>query len=108
MSSYAIIASGSKQYRVEPKTVIEVEKLEIPENQKEISLNQVLFLRQGDNIRVGAPFIQGAKVLCDYLGDFRGPKVISFKFRRRKASRKKHGHRQDLTRLQVKEIIAAK
>ncbi len=108
MSSYAIVVTGSKQYRVEPKAIIEVEKLEIPENQKQISLNQVLFLREGDNIRVGSPFIQGAKVVCDYLGDFRGKKVISLKYRRRKASRRKHGHRQDLSRLQVKEIIAAK
>ncbi len=104
MSKYAIITTGSKQYRVEPKDVIEVEKLSLPENQKEISLNQVLFIRDGEKFHVGNPEVKGASVLCDYLGEFRGPKVISLKYRRRKASRRKKGHRQDLVRLLVKEI----
>ena len=106
MPAYAIVETGSKQYRVEADTVLEVEKLVLPENQKQIALEKVLFFRDGDKIQVGSPFIRGAKVVCDYLGEFRAPKVISLKYRRRKASRRKKGHRQDLYRLRVKEIIA--
>ena len=108
MSDYAIIETGSKQYRVEPKALLEIEKLNLAEKQTEVSLEKVLFVREGDKLFFGDPWVKGAKVICDYLGDYRGPKVISFKYRRRKASRKKHGHRQDLTRLEVKEIVAAK
>ena len=105
MGPYAIVETGSKQYRVEPKDVIEIEKVELPEKQKQVSLDKVLFLHDGEKIQVGAPFIPGAKVICDHLGNFRARKVISLKYRRRKASRRKHGHRQDLSRLLVQEIV---
>lgn len=105
MSKYAVVETGSKQYRVEPQSVIEVELLNLPEGQKEVVLDQVLLIGDGENVKIGAPSVQGAKVICDFLEEFRGPKVVSFKFRRRKASRKKHGHRQDMIRLKVKEIV---
>ncbi len=104
MSRYAIVETGSKQYRVELKSVIEVERIDVPENKKEVSLEKVLFVHDGEKLHFGTPLVKGAKVVCDYLGDIRGPKVISFKFRRRKASRRKRGHRQEITRLLVKEI----
>lgn len=107
MSNYAIIESGSKQYRVEPKGVLQIEKLELPEGQKQVSLDRVLFIRDGEKIQVGNPTIAGATVLCDCVGDFKAPKVVSFKFRRRKASRRIHGHRQHFTRLIVREIKAS-
>ena len=106
MSVYAIIETGSKQYRVEPKSVIEVEKLVLPENSKEVTLDKVLLYQEGSDLKIGTPHIQGAKVICDYVGAFRGEKVISLKYRKRKASRRKKGHRQDLMRLVVKEIKA--
>ena len=108
MSQYAVVETGSKQYRVELKSLIEVELLNVPEGQKEVSLDKVLLIRNGDQIQVGTPHVAGAKVICDYLGDFRDKKVISFRFRRRKNSRRKHGHRQDLSRLMVKEIKSGK
>lgn len=104
MSQYAIINTGSKQYRVEPNHVVEIERFDFPEDQKQVTLDQVLLVRDGEKIHVGNPWVKGASVLCDNLGEFRGPKVVSLKYRRRKASRKKHGHRQDLLRLLVKEI----
>ena len=104
MNHYAIIETGAKQYRVEPNAIIEVEKLPLEENQKEYSFSQVLFVRTGEKVHVGKPHVAGASVLCDYLGDIRGDKVISFKFRKRKASRRKKGHRQSYSRLLVKEI----
>jgi len=105
---YAIIETGSKQLRVEPNAVIEVEKIPLPENTKEICLDKVLLLNDGETIRVGTPWVSGVKVLCDCLGQFRHPKVISFKYRRRKASRRKRGHRQEFLRLLVKEIKVEK
>ena len=108
MSSYAIIETGSKQYRVEPKSIIEVEKLSLPESGKEILLDKVLLVSNGKDIQVGNPLVQGASVVCELMEEFRAPKVISFRFRRRKNSRRKKGHRQDLLRLVVKEIKGAK
>ncbi len=105
MSKYAVIETGSKQYRVEPQSVIEVELLELAEGQKEVVLDQVLMIGEGENVKIGTPSIKGAKVVCDFMEEFRGPKIVSFKFRRRKASKKKHGHRQDMIRLRVKEIV---
>ncbi len=104
MSQYAIIETGSKQYRVEPKDLIEVEKLEVVAGQKEIALDKVLFIHDGKQLHVGTPILKGASVLCDYVGNIRSKKVISFRFRRRKNSRRKKGHRQTLTQLLVKEI----
>ena len=104
MSQYAIIESGSKQYRVEPKSVLEIEKLEIPEGQKQVTLDKVLLVRKGEDIQVGTPHVIGASVVCDFLGTFRGKKVRIFRFRRRKNSRRQHGHRQWFSKLVVKEI----
>ncbi len=104
MANYAIVETGSKQYWVEPKQVIEVELLDIPEGQKEVVLDQVMLVQAGGHLTVGTPVIAGAKIICENLGEFRGPKLIHYRYRRRKSSRKKQGHRQDMLRLQVKEI----
>jgi large subunit ribosomal protein L21 len=108
MSNYAIIETGSKQYRVEPKSVIEVEKLDLTEGQKEVTLDRVLLVRKGDDVQVGTPHVKGATVICDYVGATQGKKVINFRFRRRKNSRRKIGHRQQFSKLVVKEIRTGK
>ena len=108
MPSYAIIETGSKQYRVEPESIIEVEKLKLPEGEKDVLLERVLLLSNGKDVQVGSPFVKGASVVCELIEEFRAPKVISFRFRRRKNSRRKKGHRQDLLRLRVKEIKSVK
>ena len=107
MSAYAIVETGSKQYRVEPKSIIEVERLKLAEGEREVRLEKVLLVSNGKDVQVGNPLVKGASVVCELLEEFRAPKVISFRFRRRKNSRRKKGHRQDLLRLQVKEIKAA-
>lgn len=104
MGNFAIIETGSKQYWVEPNQVIEVELLASAEAQKEVLLEQVLLVQNGPQVMVGAPTVAGAKVVCQNLGAVRGPKVVHYRMRRRKASRRKHGHRQDMLRLLVKEI----
>ncbi|MFH0984017.1 MAG: 50S ribosomal protein L21 [Candidatus Omnitrophota bacterium] len=104
MEKYAIVETGSKQYWVEPKQVIEVELLDIPEGQKEVILDQVMLVQNGGQVKVGTPLVARAKIVCENLGEMRGPKLIHYRMRRRKSSRRKQGHRQDLLRLLVKEI----
>ncbi len=101
---YAIIEVGAKQYLVKKDDTIEVEKQDAAEG-KEITLNKVLLVSEDDKLRVGQPYLKEAKVLALILKHTKGEKVISFKYRRRKSSHWKKGHRQQLTRLKIKEII---
>lgn len=100
---YAIVETGSKQYRVEENDVFEVERLSEKEG-SDISIKDVLMIHDGRKLEVGQPKVQGAAVVCHIVKHFRGPKIAVFKIRRKKNSRRKTGHRQDLTRLKVKEI----
>ena len=105
---YAIVETGSKQYKVAKNDTIEVEKLGL-KKAKEVKLDKVLFISDKKHAEIGSPYIKGAHVVCDVLGEKRDKKVISFKYRRRHASsKKKIGHRQDLTRLSIKEIEIGK
>jgi large subunit ribosomal protein L21 len=105
MSNYAVIQTGGKQYLVEPNTIIQVELL-TPGKDVNVELDQVLLVKNGDDIRVGQPLLKGAKVICEALGEAKGPKVVTLKYRRRKASRNKKGHRQKYSQLLVKEIVS--
>jgi len=101
---YAIVETGSKQYKVSKNDTIEIERLGL-KKAKEVKLDKVLFISDKKDATVGNPYIKGAHVLCDILGEKRAKKVISFKYRRRHASsKKKIGHRQGYTLLKVKEI----
>ncbi len=100
---YAIIEVGAKQYHVEKDDIIEVEKLDTDEG-KEITLDKVLLASKDKKIEVGQPYLKQAKVTAKVLKHFKDKKVVSYKYRRRKASHWKKGHRQQLTRLQIKEI----
>ena len=103
---YAIIETGSKQYRVEIGDVLDVERLRGKEG-GELKLRDVLLLRDGKKLEVGQPKVKGATVTCEVVEQLRGKKIDVFKFKRRKDSRRKIGHRQELTRLKVKEIGVA-
>lgn len=100
---YAIIEVGAKQYLVKKDDIIEVEKQAASEA-KEITLNRVLLVSKDKSIEVGSPYIKEAKVKAIVLKQFKAKKVISFKYRRRKSSHWTKGHRQQLTRLKIKEI----
>jgi large subunit ribosomal protein L21 len=100
---YAVIATGGKQYRVAPGALLDVELLEGAAGTK-VRLEEVLALRTGDTFQVGTPRLAGASVQAEVVAHRRGPKVISFKFRRRKGYHRKVGHRQALTRLKILEI----
>ena len=101
--SYAVIATGGKQYRVEAGQTIEIERLK-EEAGKEVALSTVLAFSDGSTLKVGSPYIEGAVVTLEITEHFRGPKVINFKKKRRKGYQRKVGHRQELTRAVVKSI----
>jgi large subunit ribosomal protein L21 len=102
---YAVIKTGGKQYRVAPDDVLTVEKIEGEAGGK-IEFGEVLMIG-GETPKFGAPLISGAKVMAELVEQTRGPKLIAFKKRRRKNSRRKRGHRQDLTTVRITSIVGA-
>jgi large subunit ribosomal protein L21 len=101
---YAIIDVGGKQEKVVVGDCLTIDRIS---NKKDVTFSHVLLLSDGDKVTVGTPYVKGAKVSAVVLGETRGPKVISFKYRRRKSSREKIGHRQDLTKIKITEIALA-
>ncbi|MEQ8818543.1 MAG: 50S ribosomal protein L21 [Thalassobaculum sp.] len=102
---FAVVKTGGKQYKVASGDVIKVEKLEA-EAGATVELDQVLMVGGDGNVTVGAPMVAGAKVAFEVLEQTKGPKVIIFKKRRRKNSRRTRGHRQQITVLRVTGITA--
>lgn len=100
---YAIVETGGKQYRVKKNDTFEVEKLETGLG-KAINLDKVLMYVDGKKVEIGQPYLKNVKVSCEVLANIKAKKVISFKYRRRKSSRTKIGHRQKYTKLKVKDI----
>jgi large subunit ribosomal protein L21 len=103
---YAVIKTGGKQYRVAPDDVLTIEKVAGDAGAK-VEFAEVLMIGGSDATKLGSPFVSGAKVVAELVEHTRGPKVISFKKRRRKNSRRKRGHRQDLSTVRIKSIIGA-
>jgi large subunit ribosomal protein L21 len=100
---YAVIEVGGKQQTVKKGDSIVVERLEALEG-KDIALDKVLLVASADKVDIGQPYLKGATVAAQVLKHIRGEKVVSFKYRRRKSSHWKKGHRQELSRIQIKEI----
>jgi len=100
---YAVIETGSKQYKVAKDDIILVEKLHVKLGGS-VRLEKVLLAKDGNSVHVGKPYLKGAHVLCESLGNVRQDKLIAFKYKRRKSEKKKIGHRQDLLKLKVKAI----
>ena len=101
---FAIVKTGGKQYRVAPGDILRVERLP-GERGDEILLDEVLLVADGDNIQVGQPLVEGARVVGEILRQGQAKKIIVFKKKRRKKYRRKQGHRQLYTAFQVREII---
>jgi large subunit ribosomal protein L21 len=101
---YAIIEDGGKQYRAVEGETIEVD-LYPSEAEEQIDLEHVLLIRDGDDITVGAPFIEGALVQATVLGMVKGPKVVVFRYKPKKRIRVKTGHRQKYTKLRIDSIV---
>ena len=100
---FAVIRTGGKQYRVAAEDVLKVEKVKGDPGEI-VQFGEVLVVG-GDSVTLGAPTIAGATVAAEVLEQGRGPKVIAFKKRRRKNSRRKRGHRQEFTLIRVTEIL---
>ncbi len=103
---YAVIKTGGKQYRVAPDDVLTIEKVEGDTGAK-VEFAEVLMIGGSGEPKLGTPLVSGAKVVAELVEQTRGPKVIAFKKRRRKNSRRKRGHRQDLTTVRIKNIVGA-
>ena len=101
---FAIVETGSKQYKVQAGDVIEVELLS-GEPGDAIELGRVLLVANGDEVKVGAPVVAGASVKATVLAETKGRKEIVFMYRPKKRIRQKTGHRQKYTQLRVDEII---
>jgi large subunit ribosomal protein L21 len=102
---YAVIKTGGKQYKVSEGQTLKIEKLAAEEGAK-VDLDQVLMVGDGDNVTVGAPYIEGGKVTATIKSHGKGDKVEIVKFRRRKHHRKHQGHRQEFTEIEINSISA--
>ena len=100
---YAIIETGGRQYRVGKDEIFLTNRIDGKEKSV-VKFKKVLFAKEKDSYHIGTPHLKEAYVTCEILAHPRAKKVVAFKYRRRKSSRRTIGHRQDLTRLKVKEI----
>lgn len=100
---YAIVQCKGVQYRVVPDQVIQIPRTEA-EPGSTLTLDQVLFVQDGTESRVGTPLVENATVEAEVLGHVRGKKVVVGKYKRRKDYRRKKGHRQDFTEVRIRSI----
>jgi large subunit ribosomal protein L21 len=101
---YAIIETGGKQYRVEKNDVIDIELVDTAQDGK-IEFAQVLFLNDGASLKIGAPYLAQGIVKAELVAEVKGPKVVAFKYKKRKGYRRKVGHRQRYSRIKITDII---
>ena len=100
---YAIVEIGGQQFKIEKDQKLYVNLMEGDEG-KEVEFDQVLLLANGDDIQVGKPLVDGARIKAKILANVKSDKVIVFKKKRRKGYQKKNGHRQPMTQIQIEEI----
>jgi len=100
---YAVIETGSKQYRVAAGDTLEIERVAVQAGQP-VTFDRVLLVNQDGKLSVGHPTVPQASVTADVVEHIRGPKLIAYKMRRREGYRRKVGHRQELTVVKIKEI----
>ncbi len=104
---FAIIESGSHQFRVEPNSLIVVNRIELEQGAPFASDKVLLVSDDANEVKIGTPFVEGCKVTGTVLEHYRGKKIIVFKMKRRKGYRRKRGHRQELTRIRIEKIETA-
>ena len=100
---FAVIESGGKQHRVEEGEILRLEKLAAGPGET-VTFDRVLLIAQGDDIKVGTPFVDGGEVTAEVVGEGRGEKITVIKFKRRKNYHRKQGHRQSYTKVRVTGI----
>lgn len=102
---FAIVAHGSKQYRVAPGDELDLDLMDAQVND-EVVLDQVLMLQNDGQLKVGTPVVEGARAVVKVLGETRGPKIRVFRYKPKNNFRKRQGHRQRYTRVRVERIEA--
>ncbi len=102
---YAVLETGSKQYRVSAGDTLEIERLAVEAGQP-VTFDRVLMVNNDGKVTVGSPTVASASVVADVVEHTRGEKKIAYKMKRRKGFRKTIGHRQELTVVKIKEIKA--
>lgn len=100
---YAIIRTGGKQFRAEPGKTLRIPSLAV-EPGETISFDEVLLSADGEQVRLGAPLVEGAAVTAEVVRHGKGEKIIVFKFKRRKNYARKQGHRQKYTEVRINDI----
>ena len=103
---YAVFATGGKQYRATTGDKLNIEKLDA-EKGSTVELDQVLMVGEGEDVKVGTPYLKGGKVTATVVEHGRGDKIRILKFKRRKHHMKRMGHRQDFTRIEITGIAAS-
>ncbi len=103
---YAIVEILGQQFKVEQGKKLFIHRMAEAERGETVEFDKVLLVDNDGTVTVGAPVVNGAKVVCEVISHVRGEKVIVFHKKRRKGYRKRNGHRQDFTELTIKEIIA--
>lgn len=104
---YAIVEINGQQFKVEEGKKLFVNRIKDAKEGKTVEFDRVLLVENGGTVTVGAPTVEGAKVVCEVIKpQVKGDKVIVFKMKRRKDSRKKNGHRQQYTQVEIKSVIA--
>ena len=103
---YAVFATGGKQYRATTGDILKIEKLNA-EKGTTVQLDQVLMVGEGEDVKVGSPYLKGGKVTATVVEHGRGDKIRVLKFKRRKHHMKRMGHRQDFTRIEITGIAAS-
>ncbi|MDP8245893.1 MAG: 50S ribosomal protein L21 [Candidatus Hinthialibacter antarcticus] len=103
---YAIIQTGGKQFQVAKGDILEIEKLDAAAGDQ-VSLDQVLLIRDGENLVIGQPMVENASVKAKVLAHDRGKKIVVFKFKKRKQYRRTQGHRQSFTRIKIEDIVTS-
>lgn len=103
---YAIFEDGGKQYKVSEGDALLIERRDLDEGQTEITFDKVLMVGEGEQARVGTPWVAGATVTAKVTQELKTPKVVGIKFKRRKGYMKKFGHRQQVLKVAIEKINA--
>ena len=104
MTSFAVVQTGGKQYRVRPGDVLDVERLALDVGSP-VDLDDVRLIAGDGELLVGSPQVEGALVRAQVVEHLRGPKLVVFKYKAKTRYRRKTGHRQELTRLQIEDVV---
>ncbi len=101
---YAIFETGGKQYKVSEGDVIRVEKLNVEEGDT-VTFDRVLLVNRSGKVSAGTPVVEGARIEAKVLEQGKGPKILVFKYKSKVQYRKRKGHRQPFTRVQIEKIV---